>query len=175
MFSRIVPRNNQVSWRTIPIWDREIGPAHLGHVDPVKCDPARVEFVEPHDQVDQRRLAGAGRPDDCDRLTRFHAQREILDERAILVVSEVDVLELDPAVGIPDHSGPVVVGRSSSASRNSNTRSAEATPDWSRLTIEATCVTGWVNCREYWMKACTSPRLIVPLATRSPPRTAITT
>jgi hypothetical protein len=36
-------------------------------------------------------------------------------------------------------------------------------------------VTGCVNCREYWMKACTEPKLNVPLATRSPPTTAITT
>ena len=44
-----------------------------------------------------------------------------------------------------------------------------------RLAIEATWVSGWVNWREYWMKACTSPRLIVPLATRSPPTTAMAT
>jgi hypothetical protein len=41
--------------------------------------------------------------------------------------------------------------------------------------MEATCVSGWVNCREYWMNACTSPRLIEPDATRSPPITAIAT
>ncbi len=41
--------------------------------------------------------------------------------------------------------------------------------------MEATCVRGWVNCREYWMNACTSPSDIVPLATRRPPRTAMTT
>ena len=63
----------------------------------------------------------------------------------------------------------------SSASSTSNTRSADATPDCSRLAIEATWVSGWVNIRVYWMKACTSPRFIVPLATRSPPTTAITT
>ena len=39
----------------------------------------------------------------------------------------------------------------------------------------ATCVIGWVNIREYWMKACTSPRLIEPPATLSPPITAIAT
>ena len=63
----------------------------------------------------------------------------------------------------------------SGASSTSKTRSAEATPDWSTLAIEATCVSGWVNWREYWMNACTSPRLIVPLATRRPPTTAMAT
>ncbi|PSK65327.1 hypothetical protein B0E53_02698 [Micromonospora sp. MH33] len=66
-------------------------------------------------------------------------------------------------------------GTCSSASSTSKTRSAEATPDWSRFAIEAIWVSGWVNCREYWMNACTSPRLIVPEATRSPPTTAIAT
>ena len=66
-------------------------------------------------------------------------------------------------------------GASSSASSSSKTRSAEATPDCSRLAIEATWVSGWVNWREYWMNACTSPSDIAPLATRSPPSTAITT
>ena len=63
----------------------------------------------------------------------------------------------------------------SSASSSSKTRSAEATPDWSRFIIEATWVSGWVNWRLYWMKACTSPSEIAPLATRIPPSTAITT
>ena len=66
-------------------------------------------------------------------------------------------------------------GACSAASSSSNTRSAEATPDCSRLAIDATWVSGWVNCREYWMNACTSPRLIAPDATRRPPTTAIAT
>ena len=61
------------------------------------------------------------------------------------------------------------------ASSSSKTRSALATPDCSRLVIDATWVSGWVNWREYWMNACTSPSEIDPLATLSPPRTAITT
>ena len=41
--------------------------------------------------------------------------------------------------------------------------------------IDATVVSGWVNCREYWMNACTSPSVIVPDATRMPPTTAMAT
>ena len=54
-------------------------------------------------------------------------------------------------------------------------KSISVTPDWSRLSIDATWVSGWVNWREYWMNACTSPSDIVPLATRRPPSTAMTT
>ena len=36
-------------------------------------------------------------------------------------------------------------------------------------------MSGWVNCREYWMKACTSPSDIAPDDTRSPPMTAMAT
>ena len=78
MFSRMVPRNSQVSWRTIPISDRSGSAAHLRDVDVVEGDPAGVELVEPHDQVDQGRLAGPGRPDG--HRLRLDPQREVLDE-----------------------------------------------------------------------------------------------
>ncbi len=43
------------------------------------------------------------------------------------------------------------------------------------LAIEATWVSGWVNCREYWMKAWMSPIVIAPADTCSPPITAMAT
>ncbi len=39
----------------------------------------------------------------------------------------------------------------------------------------ATCVIGIVNWREYWMKAWTSPSDMRPLATITPPMTAMAT
>ncbi len=63
----------------------------------------------------------------------------------------------------------------SSASRSSKIRSAEATPDCTRFAIDATCVSGIENCREYWMKAWTSPMDSAPDATRRPPTTATST
>ena len=63
----------------------------------------------------------------------------------------------------------------SGASSRSKTRSAEATPDCRMLAIDATWVSGWVNCREYWMKAWTSPSDMLPDATRRPPTTATAT
>ena len=69
----------------------------------------------------------------------------------------------------------MVSGSCSSASSSSKTRSALATPDCSIVAIEATCESGWVNWREYWMKACTSPRVSWPEMIRSPPTIAMTT
>ena len=87
-----------------------------------------------------------------------------------------DVLELDPAARLRVHRPEVgASGVCSSASSNSKTRSADAMPDWNTLTIDATCVSGWVNWREYWMNAWMSPMVIAPFATRSPPTTAIAT
>ena len=77
-----------------------------------------------------------------------------------------------PQVGLSELASS---GTCSTSSSTSKTRSAEATPDCSRFAIEASWVSGWVNIRVYWMNACTSPRLMVPLATRRPPTTAIAT
>ena len=61
-----------------------------------------IELVEAHDQVHERRLAGARRPDDRDRATRLGDQREIGDQRPVRVVGERDVRELDaPASAEP--------------------------------------------------------------------------
>ena len=43
------------------------------------------------------------------------------------------------------------------------------------MIIDAICVTGCVNWREYWMNAVTSPSVICPDATRTPPMTQIAT
>ena len=104
-------------------------------------------------------------------------QRQIVDERLVGLVPERDVVEFDAGrdrstVGDLRRCGSAIC---SSASRISKMRSAEATPDCSRLIIEPICVSGWVNWREYWMNACTSPRRQLPEATRSPPTTAIGT
>ena len=179
MLSRIVPSKSQVSWSTIPILRPQLCPAHRRDVDPVERDPPRAQLVEPHHQVDQRRLAGPGRPDDRDGLPRVDRRATAPRSAAAPRRSERDPVEDHLAVRdlarrevrrprLSRPSSPV----SSSASRSSKTRSADATPDWSRLTIEASWVSGWVNWREYWMNACTSPRLIAPEATRSPPSTA---
>ena len=45
-------------------------------------------------------------------------------------------------------------------------------PLWNTFMSDASWVSGIVKVREYWMKACTSPTLRLPLATWSPPTTA---
>ncbi len=39
----------------------------------------------------------------------------------------------------------------------------------------ATCVSGWLNWREYWMNAVTAPSVSEPPAISSPPTTATRT
>ncbi len=75
-------------------------PRELADVLAVHEDTAAVEFVEPHDEVHEGRLAGAGRPDDRDRLTRFDPERQIADERTLGRVGEGDVVEHDRAVAV---------------------------------------------------------------------------
>ena len=41
--------------------------------------------------------------------------------------------------------------------------------------MAASCMIGKVNWREYWMKACTSPSEIWPVATWTPPMTQMAT
>ena len=75
MFSRIVPPNSHVSCSTMPMFERSSRRAHLRDVEAVERDPPAVELVEAHDQVDERRLAGAGGPDDGDGLARLGDER----------------------------------------------------------------------------------------------------
>src|SRR2546430_17544641 len=81
---------------------------------------------------------------------------------------------MQPA-GTDGSSSPSGSKDSSSASRNSKVRSADATPDWNTVTIDAICVMGCENWREYWMKACTAPSDSAPAATLRPPTTAMAT
>ncbi len=54
-------------------------------------------------------------------------------------------------------------------------RSADAAVLCSTFMMPATWVMGIVNWREYWMNACTSPSEMRPVATMSPPTTAMAT
>ena len=121
-----------------------------------------VDLVEAHEQVDERRLAGAGRADDRDRLARLGVEVEVLDERRVGLVAERDVLEGDRPVDVRQLARRRVSGTSSASSSSSKTRSAEATADWRTFAMLAVWMIGIVNWREYWMNAWTSPSDIVP-------------
>ena len=80
----------------------QVVPCHVGDVHAVEGDPARVQLVEAHDEVDERRLAGAGRADDGDRLARLDDEVESVDERLLRGVGERDLLERDATVRVVD-------------------------------------------------------------------------
>ena len=54
---------------------------HIVDVDTVDGDPAGFDVIEPQQQVDERRLAGAGPADQADLLARPDRQVEIADHR----------------------------------------------------------------------------------------------
>ena len=64
-----------------------------------------VELVEPHDEVDQGGLARAGGTDDRHGLTGLGDERQVGDQRALGVVGERHVFELDPPGGLGSREG----------------------------------------------------------------------
>ncbi len=74
----------------------------VADVDAVERDAAAVELVEPHDEVDEGRLAGAGGSDDGHGLTGAHRQVEVLDERLVGRVGEGHALERHGTVRVLD-------------------------------------------------------------------------
>ena len=47
-----------------------------------------VYFIQPHDQIDQRRFSCAGSPDDTDHFSRFHRQIYLFQNRLIRFISK---------------------------------------------------------------------------------------
>src|SRR5664280_3849591 len=60
----------------------------LSDVDAVNADRACVYLVEAHQQVDDRGLAGTGRADDGQDLTRSNVRVQVLDQRPVRLVPE---------------------------------------------------------------------------------------
>jgi hypothetical protein len=72
---------------------------------PVNQDAPALDVVEAQHEIDQRRLAGAGTPDQTDLFARLDRQREVVDHAASLAVVEPDVLEPDGALGSVKRAG----------------------------------------------------------------------
>ena len=70
---------------------------HVAHIVAVHQHRASslLNVVEPGDQGDERRLARAGRANDCDRLPRLDAQAQIVYDVLVLFVGEAHVPQLD--------------------------------------------------------------------------------
>ena len=88
-----------MSWVTMPIAARRLSCVTADDVLAVDQDASALEVVEAKEQVDQRRLAGAGAADEPDLLARRDRQRQALDDAALAAVVEMDVLEADRAFG----------------------------------------------------------------------------
>jgi len=103
--------------------------SELPRLDAVDADRSAVDVVEPHQQVDHRRLAGSGGADDRQHLARSDVRGEVLDERRLGQVAEVHVLECDVALGVLQNLRLGASATSSGSSSSSKTRSAEAIVD----------------------------------------------
>jgi hypothetical protein len=73
--------------------------AHPVHPQPGDGDGARAGPVEPGDQVEQRRLAAAGRPQHGDRLSGAHAQGHVGEGRRPLAVRPGHIADVDDGRG----------------------------------------------------------------------------
>ncbi|MNM97300.1 hypothetical protein D3C81_1098010 [compost metagenome] len=83
----------------------QVAAFHLGNVDPIHRDRSAVHLIEAHQQVDQRRFAGAGWPDDGDRLALFHVDVHIFDQQMFRIVTELDMIERHIAARLFQYSG----------------------------------------------------------------------
>ncbi len=72
--------------------------ADLGDVLPVDEDAAALQVIEAQQQIDQRGLAGARRPDQADLLAWANVDAEPADHAALLAVVEMHVLEAHTAL-----------------------------------------------------------------------------
>ena len=90
----------------------------LAHVDTIHQDPSPGHVVEPRQQLDQGRLAGARRPHEGDLLARLHPEGQILEHPArirtgllalpLTAVAEPDVVEFHrpaPTAGLGERPG----------------------------------------------------------------------
>ena len=72
--------------------------SHRGDVLIVDQDASAFQVVQAQQQVDQGRLAGAGRADQTDFLARCNGDVQAADHAALLAIVEVDVLETHTAL-----------------------------------------------------------------------------
>ena len=81
MLSRIVPENSTGSCATIASERAQLGERELAHVDALEQHAAGVDIVEPIQQRQDRRLAGARRPDERDDLARRDLEIDVGEHR----------------------------------------------------------------------------------------------
>ncbi len=86
------------------------GLGHVADVLAVDGDAAAGHVVEAEQQPRDRRLAGAGRPDDRDGAPGRHLEGDAAQDRPRRLVGEVHVLEADRALGDDERrrAGPIL-------------------------------------------------------------------
>ena len=67
-------------------------------IRPIHKDCSALHIIKPHQQINQRRLAAAGRSDDCNFLPRLDLKIEITDELLPFCIREVDLLQFHSSV-----------------------------------------------------------------------------
>ena len=82
MFSATVPSNSHFC-STIPNERRRLSRVSVVMSPAVDLDHAAVQLVKAHQQIDERRLARAGRADDGDGRTRRGGKAEMADKRLL--------------------------------------------------------------------------------------------
>ena len=86
MLAAMVSSNSTVSCVTMPICARSDAQRDVADVDAVDQDRAAGDVVEPRQQVDQRRLAGAAAADDRDHLAGADRERHAAQRAAAVAV-----------------------------------------------------------------------------------------
>ena len=95
MFAAMLPENRCTSCSTRPNIARTSSSARSRMSIAVHQDAPLADVVEPHQQVDERRLAGAGGADDPDAPAGKHLERDVAQHVVLAVVGEPDVIEHD--------------------------------------------------------------------------------
>ena len=78
----------------------KVDPGDRSDVCPIDLDGTAFDIIETHQQVDQRGLAGTGRPDDGDPLSGLNLNVEILDENVVIGITEINMIETDCTVDL---------------------------------------------------------------------------
>ena len=76
----------------------KFAPVEIPDVMAVDADGAAVHVIEPHEQLDHGRLAGAGRTDDGDLLAFLHFRGEVIDDRFVGIISEIHMVKFHISV-----------------------------------------------------------------------------
>ncbi len=106
-FDSSVPVKRNGSCSTMPKWRRSSMQVEFADIDAVEQNLPALNFVEAQQELDGRRLAGAGVADDGDRLSGIDAEADVAQDPVFVLgiraaaIGEPDVAEFDFAARRP--------------------------------------------------------------------------